>query len=58
MYRNGEEGKAEVFNYIALFYHPTRRHGNNNELSPMDLTELFFDTMQGLGKKTLLISVI
>ena len=25
-----------IFNYIELFYNSARRHGNNNDLSPMD----------------------
>jgi putative transposase len=35
-YRSREEGKADVLNYIELFYNPTQWHGNNNDLSPME----------------------
>jgi putative transposase len=42
IYRSGEEGKANVFNYIELFYNPTRRHGNNNDLSPMEYEKNYF----------------
>ena len=28
-----ETAKPDVFNYIELFYNPTRRHGNNADLS-------------------------
>jgi putative transposase len=36
MYRSREKGKVYVFNYIELFYNLTRRHVNNNDLSPME----------------------
>ena len=42
IYRSREEGKADVFNYIELFYNPTRRHGNNNDLSPMEYEKNYF----------------
>jgi putative transposase len=35
IHRSREESKADVFNYISLFYNSTRRHGNNNDLSPI-----------------------
>jgi putative transposase len=35
-YRSREKGKADVLNYIELFYNPTQRHGNNNDSSPME----------------------
>jgi putative transposase len=42
IYRNREEGKADVFSYIELFYNPTWRHGNNNDLSPMEYEKNYF----------------
>lgn len=39
IYRSREEGKADVFNYIELFYNPTRRLGTNNDLSPMEYAQ-------------------
>ena len=42
VYRSREEGKADVFNYIELFYNSTRRHGNNNDLSPMEYEKNYF----------------
>jgi putative transposase len=41
-YRSREEGKADVLNYIELFYNPTQRHGNNNDLSPMEYEKNYF----------------
>ena len=34
--------KSDVFNYIELFYNPTRRHGNNGDLSPMEFENNYF----------------
>lgn len=42
IYRTREEGKADIFNYIELFYNSTRRHGNNNDLSPMEFEKNYF----------------
>lgn len=35
-YRTGNHAKADVFDYIEHFYHPTRRHSTLGYLSPMD----------------------
>lgn len=42
IYRTREEGKQDIFNYIELFYNSTRRHGNNNGLSPADYEKSYF----------------
>ncbi|MEP2595778.1 MAG: IS3 family transposase [Kangiellaceae bacterium] len=42
VYKSKEEGKADIFNYIELFYNPTRRHGHNNDLSPMEYEKNYF----------------
>jgi putative transposase len=42
IYRAREEGKRDIFNYIELFYNSTRRHGNNDDLSPMDYEQDYF----------------
>jgi putative transposase len=34
--------KVDVFNYIELFYNPTRRNGNNNDLSLMEYEKNYF----------------
>ncbi|WP_152982587.1 IS3 family transposase, partial [Stenotrophomonas humi] len=30
------EARADVFQYIEMFYNPTRRHGSNGGLSPIE----------------------
>ncbi|MEN9463990.1 MAG: hypothetical protein RL217_171 [Pseudomonadota bacterium] len=42
IYRSREEDKADIFNYIELFYNPLRRHGNNNGLSPTEYENNYF----------------
>jgi len=42
IYRTREEGKQDIFNYIELFYNSTRRHGNNNDLSPRQFEDNYF----------------
>ena len=42
IYKNHEEAKCDIFNYIELFYNSIRRHGNNNDLSPMDYEKDYF----------------
>jgi len=35
-YATRADARADIFNYIEFFYNPTRRHGYNNGLSPMN----------------------
>jgi putative transposase len=37
-----------MFNYIELFYNPTRRHGNNGDLSPMEFENNYFRNQAGV----------
>ena len=30
------DARADVFDYIEMFYNPKRRHGFNNQLSPVE----------------------
>jgi len=41
-YKNREEAKQDIFNYIEMFYNPIRRHGYNNDLSPVELERRHF----------------
>jgi len=36
IYSTREQAKADVFNYIEMFYNPKRRHGSNNGLPPVE----------------------
>lgn len=35
IYKTRDEARADIFNYIELFYNPKRRHGTNGGMSPM-----------------------
>ncbi len=36
VYKNREEARRDIFDYIEMFYNPVRRHGNNGNLSPVE----------------------
>jgi putative transposase len=36
-----EDAKADIFDYIEMFYNPVRRHGHNNGLSPVQFEKQF-----------------
>ena len=35
-YATREDARADVFDYIEMFYNPTRKHSNNDMVSPVD----------------------
>jgi len=35
-YKTREEARQDVFDYIEMFYNPTRKHARNGMLSPVD----------------------
>lgn len=39
IYATREDAKADVFDYIELFYNPKRRHSNNGGLSPIQFEQ-------------------
>ena len=38
-------GRADIFNYIELFYKPKRRHGNNDGLSPVQYEKQYLEKL-------------
>jgi Integrase core domain len=36
IYPTRDHARADVFDYIEMFYNPVRRHGNNQGLSPVE----------------------
>jgi len=42
VYATREAAKADIFNYIEMFYNPVRRHGYNDGLSPMEFENNYF----------------
>ena len=45
IYKTRAEARADVFNYIELYYNPIRRHGSNNSLSPMAYEKKYYETL-------------
>ena len=43
-----DQARADVFNYIEMFYNPKRRHGNNNGLSPVKFEEAFSKRLESV----------
>jgi len=43
IYDSREQAKADVFDYIEMFYNPVRRHGNKNGLSPVQFERQYFE---------------
>ena len=41
IYITCDAAKRDVFNYIEMFYNPTRHHGSKNGLSPVDYEERY-----------------
>ncbi|GLQ12100.1 hypothetical protein GCM10007913_40320 [Devosia yakushimensis] len=35
-YRTRDEARQDVFDYIEMFYNPTRKHARNGMLSPVE----------------------
>jgi len=48
IYDSREQAKADVFDYIEMFYNPVRRHGNNNGLSPVKFERQYFERQAGV----------
>lgn len=41
IYKNREEARQDIFNYIEMFYNPIRRHGYNKDLSPIEFEKQY-----------------
>jgi len=37
VYRTRDQARSDVFDYIEMFYNPTRKHARNRKLSPVVL---------------------
>jgi putative transposase len=47
IYTDREEARRDAFDYIEMFYNPTRRHGYNN-LSPIEFEEQYFSRLESV----------
>jgi putative transposase len=41
VYANRDEARQDVFDYIEMFYNTKRRHGFNNQMSPVEFENRF-----------------
>ncbi|MDA7774211.1 IS3 family transposase [Pseudomonadales bacterium] len=48
IYKTRSEARAEIFNYIELFYNPSRRHGNNDGVSPIEFEKQYYQKLSSL----------
>lgn len=48
IYPTRGEAKADIFNYIELFYNPKRRHGNNDGMAPMVFEKQYFEKLESV----------
>jgi len=45
IYKTRNEARSDVFNYIEFFYNPTRRHGYNDGVSPIDFEKQYYEKL-------------
>ncbi len=41
-YKDRDEARQDIFNYIEMFYNPIRRHGYHDDLSPVEFERRYF----------------
>lgn len=46
--KNRESARQDVFNYIEMFYNPVRRHGHNENLSPVEFEKRFVSNVRSV----------
>lgn len=47
-YTTREDARSDVFDYIEMFYNVKRRHGFNNQLSPVEFEKRYTMSLQGV----------
>lgn len=47
-YKDREEARADIFNYIEMFYNPKRRHTHNGRKSPNETDKLYFENLKSV----------
>ncbi len=48
IYSTRQGARADVFDYIEMFYNPKRRHGFNNQLSPVEFEKRYFQSLESV----------
>ena len=47
-YKDREEARQDIFNYIEMIYNPVRRHGYNDDLSPIEFEKRQFNKTRSI----------
>ena len=47
-YKDRDEAKADIFNYIEMFYNPKRQHTHNGRESPNETDKLYFENLESV----------
>lgn len=50
VYRTRDEARRDVFDYIEMFYNPTRKHARNGMLSPIEFERQHKASPEGVQK--------
>lgn len=48
IYSTRQDGRADVFDYIEMFYNPKRRHGFNKQLSPIEFEKRYSQSLESV----------
>jgi putative transposase len=48
IYATRQDARSDVFNYIEMFYNPTRRHSTTSGLSPVEFEQRHFQRLVGV----------
>lgn len=48
IYSDREQAKQDIFDYIEMFYNAKRRHGNNDDVSPVEFEKNYFMKLRSL----------
>jgi putative transposase len=45
IYSTREEAKAEIFNFVEMFYNPVKRHSHTGGISPPKFEKAYFERL-------------
>jgi putative transposase len=56
IYSTRQDARADVFDYIEMFYTPERLHGFNNQLSPVEFEKRYFQSLESVPGVRLVVA--
>ncbi|MGF1866089.1 IS3 family transposase, partial [Enterovibrio norvegicus] len=48
IYSTREEARMDIFEYIEMFYNVKRRHGSNDQMSPVEYEKQYEERLKGV----------